>query len=207
MSAFLQSGKPPLILASTSKVRARLMKAAGLAFTVQSPGLDEDIMRQAIGSTGSLAPQDVAEVLARAKAEAVSGLMREAFVIGADQVLAVGDRILNKPDTMEKARAELLDLSGKTHALHSAVAVARNGATVWAHGETSILTMRVLSPQFIGRYLAAAGEEVLSSVGAYQLEGLGIQLFAKVEGDYFSVLGLPLLPLLDALRREGAIEG
>ena len=207
MSAFLQSGKPPLILASTSKVRARLMKAAGLAFTVQSPGLDEDIMRQAIGSTGSLVPQDVAEVLARAKAEAVSGLMREAFVIGADQVLAVGDRILNKPDTMEKARAELLDLSGKTHALHSAVAVARNGATVWAHGETSILTMRVLSPQFIGRYLAAAGEEVLSSVGAYQLEGLGIQLFAKVEGDYFSVLGLPLLPLLDALRREGAIEG
>jgi septum formation protein len=207
MSAFLQSGKPPLILASTSKVRARLMKAAGLAFTVQSPGLDEDIMRQAIGSTGSLAPQDVAEVLARAKAEAVSGLMREAFVIGADQVLAVGDRILNKPDTMEKARAELLDLSGKTHALHSAVAVARNGATVWAHGETSILTMRVLSPQFIGRYLAAAGEEVLSSVGAYQLEGLGIQLFAKVEGDYFSILGLPLLPLLDALRREGAIEG
>jgi septum formation protein len=182
------------------------MKAAGLAFTVQSPGLDEDIMRQAIGSTGSLAPQDVAEVLARAKAEAVSGLMREAFVIGADQVLAVGDRILNKPDTMEKARAELLDLSGKTHALHSAVAVARNGATVWAHGETSILTMRVLSPQFIGRYLAAAGEEVLSSVGAYQLEGLGIQLFAKVEGDYFSILGLPLLPLLDALRREGAIE-
>jgi septum formation protein len=207
MSAFLQSGKPPLILASTSKVRARLMKAAGLAFTVQSPGLDEDIMRQAIGSTGSLAPQDVAEVLARAKAEAVSGLMREAFVIGADQVLAVGDRILNKPDTMEKARDELLDLSGKTHALHSAVAVARNGATVWAHGETSILTMRVLSPQFIGRYLAAAGEEVLSSVGAYQLEGLGIQLFAKVEGDYFSILGLPLLPLLDALRREGAIEG
>jgi septum formation protein len=207
MSAFLQSGKPPLILASTSKVRARLMKAAGLAFTVQSPGLDEDIMRQAIGSTGSLAPQDVAEVLARAKAEAVSGLMREAFVIGADQVLAVGDRILNKPDTMEKARAELLDLSGKTHALHSAVAVARNGATVWAHGETSILTMRVLSPQFIGRYLAAAGEEVLSSVGAYQLEGLGIQLFAKVEGDYFSILGLPLQPLLDALRREGAIEG
>lgn len=207
MSRFLQSGKPPLILASSSKVRARLLEAAGLAFTVQSPGLDEHVMRQAISSTGSLSPQDVAEVLARAKAEAVSGLMREPFVIGADQVLALADKILNKPDNMEQARAELLDLSGKSHVLHSAVALARNGTTVWAHSETSTLRMRELTPQFIGRYLAAAGQEVLSSVGAYQLEGLGIQLFEQIDGDYFSILGLPLLPLLDALRREGAIEG
>ena len=91
--------------------------------------------------------------------------------------------------------------------MHSAVALATNGETVWAHSESSTLTMRKLTPQFIGRYLAAAGEEVLSSVGAYQLEGLGIQLFEKIDGDYFSILGLPLLPLLDALRREGAIEG
>jgi septum formation protein len=107
---------------------------------------------------------------------------------------------------MEAARGELLDLSGKSHTLHSAVALSRNGVTAWAHSETSTLTMRALGPQFIGRYLAAAGEEVLSSVGAYQLEGLGIQLFEKIDGDYFSILGLPLLPLLDALRREGAIE-
>jgi len=207
MSAFLQSGRQ-LILASSSKVRARLLEAAGLAFTVQPPGLDEHVMRQAVGgSTGALSPQDIAEVLARAKAEAVSELVRDAFVIGADQVLAFGGRILSKPDNMEAARKELLDLSGKSHSLHSAVALATNGGTVWAHSESSTLVMRELTPQFIGRYLAAAGEEVLSSVGAYQLEGLGIQLFEKIDGDYFSILGLPLLPLLDALRREGAIEG
>jgi septum formation protein len=207
MSAFLQSGRPQLILASASKVRARLLEAAGLAFTVQSPGLDEHAMRQAVGSTGALSPQDIAEVLARAKAEAVSELVPGAFVIGADQVLAFGGRILSKPDNMEAARKELLDLSGKSHILQSAVALATNGGTVWAHSESSTLVMRKLSPQFIGRYLAAAGEEVLSSVGAYQIEGLGIQLFQKIDGDYFSILGLPLLPLLDALRREGAIEG
>jgi septum formation protein len=207
MSAFLQSGRPPLILASSSKVRARLLEAAGLVFSIQSPGLDEHAMRQAVGSTGALSPQDIAEVLARAKAEAVSELMPGAFVIGADQVLALGGRILAKPDSMDAARKELLDLSGKSHNLHSAVALARNGLTAWAHSETSTLLMRELTPQFIGRYLAAAGEEVLSSVGAYQLEGLGIQLFEKIDGDYFSILGLPLLPLLDALRREGAIDG
>jgi septum formation protein len=206
MSEFLQNGKLPLILASSSKVRARLLKAAGLAFNIQSPGLDEHTMRQVITSTGALGPQDVAEVLARAKAEAVSELARDAFVIGADQVLAFGNRILNKPDSMEGARKELLDLSGKSHTLHSAVALATEGRTLWAYSETSTLLMRKLSPQFIGRYLAAAGEEVLGSVGAYQLEGLGIQLFEKIDGDYFSILGLPLLPLLDALRREGAIE-
>ena len=207
MTGFLQSGRPPLILASSSKVRARLLQEAGVAFTVQSPGLDEHAMREAVGSTGALSPQDIAEVLARAKAEAVSELVPQAVVIGADQVLAFGDRILSKPDSMEAARRELLDLSGKSHTLHSAVAVAVRGGTVWAHSEASTLTMRALTPQFIGRYLAAAGEEVLSSVGAYQLEGLGVQLFEKIDGDYFSILGLPLLPLLDALRREGAIDG
>ena len=207
MTGFLQSGRPPLVLASSSKVRARLLQEAGIAFTVQSPGLDEHAMREAVGSTGALSPQDIAEVLARAKAEAVSELVPQAFVIGADQVLAFGDRILSKPDSMEAARRELLDLSGKSHTLHSAVAVAVKGGTVWAHSEASTLTMRALTPQFIGRYLAAAGEEVLSSVGAYQLEGLGVQLFEKIDGDYFSILGLPLLPLLDALRREGAIDG
>ena len=207
MNGFLQSGRPPLILASSSKVRARLLEAAGLAFIVEGPGLDEHAMRQAISSTGSLSPQDVAEVLARAKAEAISELARDAFVIGADQVLALGDRILTKPDSMETARAELLDFSGKRHTLHSAVALATKGETVWAYAESSTLVMRKLTPQFVGRYLAAAGDEVLSSVGAYQIEGLGIQLFEKIDGDYFSILGLPLLPLLDALRREGAIEG
>ena len=207
MSAFLQGGRAPLILASSSTIRARLLEAAGLTFIVEPPGLDEHTMRQAISGEKAFSPQDIAEVLARAKAEAVSELAPAAFVIGADQVLALGDRILTKPDSMEAARGELLDLSGKSHTLHSAVALATQGETVWAHSETSTLVMRELTPEFIGRYLAAAGEEVLSSVGAFQIEGLGIQLFEKIDGDYFSILGLPLLPLLDVLRREGAIEG
>jgi len=207
MNGFLQSGRPPLILASSSKVRARLLEAAGLAFSVEGPRINEHAMRQAISSTGSLSAQDVAEVLARAKAEAVSELAKDAFVIGADQVLALGNHIFTKPDTMDAARSQLLDLSGKTHTLHSAVALATKGETVWAHAESSTLTMRSFTPQFIGRYLAAAGESVLTSVGAYQIEGLSIRLFEKIDGDYFSILGIPLLPLLDALRREGAIEG
>jgi len=207
MSGFLQSGRPPLILASGSKVRAQLLAAAGLAFIVEPPGLDESAMRQAISGEGVLEAQDVAEVLARAKAEAVSDLAPGAFVVGADQVLVLGDRILAKPDSMEAARAQLLDLSGKSHTLHTAVAVAKGGEAVWAYSEASTLRMRKLTPEFIGRYLAAAGEDVLSCVGSYQLEGVGIQLFDKIDGDYFSILGLPLLLLLDALRREGAIEG
>ena len=110
-------------------------------------------------------------------------------------------------DPLEAARRELLDMSGKTHTLHTAVALATGGDSVWSHSETSTLVMRKLTPAFIGRYLAAAGEEVLNSVGAYQLESVGVQLFEKIEGDYFSILGLPLLPLLDALRRQGVIDG
>ena len=207
MSSFLQSGRPPLILASGSKSRARVLEAAGLAFIVEPPGLDEAVMRQAVGGKGSLSPHDVAEVLARAKAEAVSDLAPKAYVIGGDQVLALGDTIFSKPDSMEAARRQLLDLSGKTHTLHTAVAVATDGETIWAETTIATLTMRKLSPEFIGRYLAAAGDEVLSSVGAYQLESLGVQLFEKIDGDYFSILGLPLIPLLDTLRREGVIEG
>ena len=206
MSGFLQAGRPPLILASASKSRARILEAAGLAFVVEPPGLDEGVMRQAVSGERSLAPHDVAEVLARAKAEAVSDLAPKAYVIGGDQVLALGETILSKPDSMEAARRQLLDLSGKSHTLHTAVAVAASGETLWAETTVATLTMRKLSPEFIGRYLAAAGEEVLSSVGAYQIESIGVQLFEKIDGDYFSILGLPLIPLLDTLRREGVIE-
>ena len=207
MSSFLQGGRPPLILASSSKIRALLLEAAGLAFIVEPPGLDESVMRQAVGGERLLSPSDVAEVLARAKAEAVSDLARPAYVIGADQVLSFGDTVLSKPDSREAARRQLLDLRGKSHKLHTSVALATNGATVWAETQVATLTMRKLSPEFIGRYLAAAGEEVLNSVGAYQSESFGIQLFDKIDGDYFTILGLPLLPLLAALRREGVIEG
>jgi septum formation protein len=207
MSGFLQGGRPPLILASESKSRSRLLEAAGLAFIVEPPGLDEAVMRQAISGEEALLPHDVAEVLARAKAEAVSELAPKAYVIGGDQVLALGKTILTKPDSMEDARRQLLDLSGKTHTLHTSAAVATNGEAIWAETTVATMTMRKLSPEFIGRYLAAAGDEVLGSVGSYQLEGLGVQLFDKIDGDYFSILGLPLIPLLDTLRREGVIEG
>ena len=207
MTSFLQAGRPPLILASASKSRAKVLEAAGLAFIVEPPGLDEAVMRQAVSGEGSLTPHDVAEVLARAKAEAVSELAPTAYVIGGDQVLALGESILSKPDSMEAARRQLLALSGKPHNLHTAVAVATGGETIWAETTIATLHMRKLSPEFIGRYLGAAGEEVLSSVGAYQIESLGVQLFDKIEGDYFSILGLPLIPLLDTLRREGVIEG
>jgi len=207
MTGFLQAGRPPLILASSSKSRAKLLEAAGLAFIVEPPGLDESAMRQAVAGGEALTPHDVAEVLARAKAEAVSEVAPKAHVIGGDQVLAFGDVIMSKPESMEAARRQLLDLSGKTHTLHTSVAVATNGETIWADTTVAILTIRKLSPEFIGRYLAAAGEEVLSSVGAYQIESIGVQLFEKIDGDYFSILGLPLIPLLDTLRREGVIEG
>jgi septum formation protein len=207
MSAFLQAGRPQLILASASKTRARLLEAAGLAFSIELPGLDEATMRLALCGEQSLAPHDVAEVLARAKAEAVSDLAKDAYVVGAEQILAFGDEILSKPENMEAARRQLFDLKGKSHTLHTAVAVATGGETIWAQTESATLAMRELSPVFVGRYLAAVGDEVLRSVGAYQIEGIGIQLFEKIDGDYFSILGLPLLPLLGTLRREGVIDG
>jgi septum formation protein len=206
MTGPLQAGRPPLILASTSKTRARLLEAAGLSFIAEAPGLDEGAMRQAVSGEKLLDLHDVAEVLARAKAEAVSDVAQGAFVIGADQVLAFENQIVTKPASMEAARRQLLDLNGKTHQLHTAVAVAAGGQTAWALTEVATLTMRKLTPEFIGHYLAAAGEGVLASVGAYQIESIGIQLFDKIEGDFFSILGLPLLPLLDTLRREGVIE-
>ena len=164
-------------------------------------------MRTAMGLEGTVEPTDVAEVLARAKAEAVSGRSGSALVIGGDQVMAADGKIYGKPRSMEEARARLLELNGRSHHLHTAVVVATGGATIWAYTDVASLTMRKLSPAFIGRYLAAAGQGVLGSVGAYQIESLGIQLFDEIEGDFFSILGLPLLPLLEALRREGAIEG
>ena len=208
MSEFLQGGKPPLILASSSKVRARMLEAAGLAFIVEPPGLDEHVMRQAIGGTG------VAEPAGRCRGAGPRqgrggerACAREPSSSAPTRCLPSATASSPSPTAWRRRGASCSISRGKSHTLHTAVALATNGETVWAHSESSTLTMRKLTPQFIGRYLAAAGEEVLSSVGAYQLEGLGIQLFEKIDGDYFSILGLPLLPLLDALRREGAIEG
>lgn len=192
-----------LILGSASPSRSALLKSAGLEFEVQPADVDEHAIREVLQKDNEVNPADVAEVLARAKAETVSELNPGATVIGADQVLAFGDELFEKPEDMAAARRTLLALQGKTHQLHCAVVLALNGNVTWSHVQTASLTMRVLTPEEIGQYLAATGGAVLTSVGAYQLESLGVHLFEKVEGDYFTILGLPLLPLLERLRLNG----
>jgi septum formation protein len=152
-------------------------------------------------------PEDVAQILAEAKALDVSERNPSALVIGSDQTLSLGDEILHKAEDMEAARRQLLKLSGKTHHLNSAVVLAKDGQTLWRHVSVARMTLRDLDPGFIGKYLSRAGTIALQSVGVYQFEGEGVQLFEKVDGDYFTIVGLPLLPLLAELRREGAIDG
>lgn len=195
-----------LILASGSKIRAALLKNAGLEIDIRPSEVDERTVEAPLLKSG-VTPEDLAVVLAEVKAADVSQQCPGDLVIGADQVLAYGDERFTKPEDMEAARRQLLRLSGKTHALHSAVAVVRDGKTIWQHVSTAHLTMRDLAPGFVGRYLASVGEVALSSVGAYQLEGRGVNLFEKIEGDYFTILGLPLLPLLQYLRDAGEIDG
>lgn len=193
----------PLVLASASPSRAALLESAGMAFETDPAGVDEQSIREVLAQDGRATAGDVAEVLARAKAETVSERRPGDLVVGADQVLALGDEIFEKPETMEDARRTLLALQGRTHQLVSAVTLAREGNVFWAHVETADLTMRTLTPEDIGQYLGVAGEGVLASVGAYQLESLGVHLFEEIKGDYFTILGLPMLPLLARLRQEG----
>jgi septum formation protein len=194
-----------LVLASGSRIRADLLKNAGLNFEIDPADVDERAVETPLLESG-FPPEDLASVLAEAKANDVSGRRSGDLVIGADQILAFEGERRTKPDDMEAARRQLLAFSGKTHELHSAVVLSQNGNAIWRHVSTARLTMRDLSPAFIGHYLAAAGQEVLSSVGAYQLENLGVQLFEKIDGDYFTILGLPLLPLLEELRHLKVIE-
>ncbi|NTS32712.1 Maf-like protein [Phyllobacterium sp. BT25] len=195
-----------IILASKSPFRATLLKNAGISFTAQAANIDERAVEAPLYDTGAT-PEDVALVLAEAKALEVSERNPGALVIGSDQTLSLGDEVLHKPDDMDAARRQLLKLSGQTHHLNSAVVLARDGETLWRHVSVARMTVRDLDPGFIGRYLSRAGEIALQSVGAYQIEGEGVQLFEKIDGDYFTIVGLPLLPLLVELRREGAIDG
>ncbi|MHA7775628.1 Maf-like protein [Roseibium sp. M-1] len=194
-----------IVLASGSRIRADLLKNAGLSIDVDPADVDERAVEAPLLEAG-FPPEDLASVLAEAKANDVSARRPGDLVIGADQILAFEGERRTKPEDMEAARRQLLAFSGKTHELHSAVVISKGGEAIWRHVSTARLTMRDLSPAFIGHYLAAAGEEVLSSVGAYQLEGLGVQLFEKIDGDYFTILGLPLLPLLGELRALKVIE-
>lgn len=206
MIAALQAAAPQIVLASASKVRARLLENAGIAFTVHPAPIDEAAVKLAVrADSGELPPADLASILAQAKASSASEAMPEALVIGADQVLSLEQRIFDKPSNMDEARAALISLRGRTHVLHTAVACARGGEVLWHHQCDAFLTMRRFSNEFLGRYLATAGVVVMNSVGAYQLEGAGAHLFSQIDGDYFSILGLPLLPLLEFLRGEGVL--
>lgn len=194
-----------LVLASGSRIRATLLANARLDFAVDPATVDERAVEAPLLEAG-FPPEDIAQVLAEAKALDVAGRRPQDLVIGADQVLGLGNARFTKPADMEAARRQLLDLSGKTHELHSAVVLARGGEVLWRHVSTARLTMRALSPAEIGRYLALAGDAVLSSVGCYQLENVGVRLFERIEGDYFTILGLPLLPLLGELRALGETD-
>ncbi|MDQ3558989.1 MAG: Maf family protein [Pseudomonadota bacterium] len=194
-----------IILASASRARQKVLANAGIGFEVVPAVLDERAAEEPLAEAGA-PPEDIAVALAMAKATSISENHPADLVIGADQVLEFEGKLLHKPQDMEAARRQLLSLSGGRHFLHSAVACARGGEIVWSDVETASLAMRRLEPAFVGRYLARVGPEALGSVGAYQLEGLGIQLFDKIEGDFFAILGLPLLPLLKFLRAEGLLE-
>ncbi|CAB4325484.1 maf-like protein [Brucella sp. 191011898] len=195
-----------LVLASKSPFRSALLKNAGIEFSTASADIDERAVEAPLYESGAT-PEDVAQILAEAKAIDVSEKNPGAVVIGCDQTLSLGDEIFHKPHDMEAARRQLLKFSGKTHQLNSAVVLARDGKTLWRHVSIAHMTMRDLDAGFIGRYLGRVGDIALSSVGAYQVEGPGIQLFEKIDGDYFTIVGLPLLPLLAELRREKCIDG
>lgn len=195
-----------LILASSSPFRRQLLENAGLVFEATAAKIDERAIEAPLEAAGAT-PDEVALHLARAKALDVSALHSQALVIGSDQTMSLGARVYHKPSTLEAAKDHLLSLSGKTHRLNSAVAFAKNGVIVWEHVAHAHMSVRPLSPDFIDRHLARVGTRALQSVGAYQLEGEGIQLFEKIDGDYFTIIGLPLLAMLNELRRMGEIDG
>jgi septum formation protein len=192
----------PLVLASQSKVRRALLEAAGIAVEVRPANIDERAI-EAGAPTKELGA--VAALLAREKALRVAAELPGRLVVGADQILALGSRRLDKPPDRAAARIQLLTLAGRTHELHAGVAVARGREILFGHVGVARLAMRPLTDTFLDRYLDAAGPDVIASVGAYQVEGIGIQLFERIDGDQFTVMGLPLLPLLAYLRAEGSL--
>jgi septum formation protein len=194
-----------LVLASGSPTRAALLTQAGLIFERQTPEVDERAVEEALSGNDVL-PEDVATILAEVKATEVAMSRPGDVVIGADQTLSLGAERLHKPDDMEAARRQLLKLAGRSHQLHSAVVVAVDGQVSFRHVSTATMTMRPYTPAFVGRYLAVVGDQALGSVGCYQVEGYGIQLFEAMEGDHFTILGLPLLPLLAHLRELGIVD-
>lgn len=193
-----------LILASGSAVRARLLTAAGIAFDVVSPHVDEDAVKELL-LAGQAPPRDIADALAALKASKVSMSHPGALVIGADLVLVFDGELISKMPDLAAARALLKRLAGRKHGLVGAVVLAKDGAIVWRHVARAELTVRNFSDAFLDAYLKRQGDAILSSVGCYFLEGEGVQLFSHIVGDYFTILGLPMVPLLNALREFGAL--
>lgn len=189
-----------VVLASKSAARRAVLEGAGVPFESAVAGVDEDAVKAGLLAEGAT-PRDVADALAELKAIRVSRA-RPDFVVGADQTLEFEGKLYDKANTLEEARERLQALRGKPHKLHSAVVVAKDGAAIWREVVTAKLTMRDFSDAFLEDYLAQEGEEALGSVGCYRLEGPGAQLFSRIEGDYFAILGLPLLGLLDLLRQH-----
>ena len=192
----------PLLLASKSAARLALLKAAGVETVAQPAAIDERTIEAKAGAMGA---GDAALLLAREKAYAVAATNSSRIVLGADQTLSLGERRFSKAPDRTGARSQLLALRGKTHMLHSAIALVRDGKLLFEHVDIARLTMREFSDAFLEYYLDAVGEAVLTSVGGYQLEGLGIQLFDKIDGEHSTILGLPLLPLLHWLREHGML--
>jgi septum formation protein len=196
-------GNDPLILASQSRARQMLLGNAGISFEAFPADIDERAVQK---NSGLTSPGEIAGLLAREKALFVSSRNPGRYVIGADQTLALGEWLFSKPSGRAQAAEHLRLLAGSSHALHSAVAVARDGKLVFSDVSIARMTMRQVSESEISAYLDAAGEAVTTSVGAYQLEGLGVHLFERIEGDHFTILGLPLLPLLGFLRHERLLD-
>ncbi len=197
--------RPRVVLASASRARAAMLQAAGVAIEIVPARVDEDEVKLSLRAEDA-PPHAIAETLAELKAVKVSRQDSEALVIGADQVLAMDDRTFDKPPDLARARTQLQELRGREHSLVASVVLAKNGSRIWHHNQTARLSMRPFSDAFLDDYLATVGARACASVGGYELEGLGAQLFDRVEGDYFTVLGLPLLPLLTMLRTHGAIS-
>jgi len=194
----------PLILASSSATRAQILRAAGLTLSTQSPRIDEETMRRALESEGAH-PRDIADALAEMKARKIADRNPDALVLGCDQVLEFDRRAWGKAETMAVARGQLLSLRGQPHHLLSALVLYDDGKPVWRHIGKATLTMREFSDAWLDDYLVRNWESIRHSVGGYKLEEEGIRLFTAIEGDYFTILGLPLLPLLAYLGTRGFI--
>lgn len=193
-----------IILASASETRATMLRNAGLMFTITPGRVDEEAVRSSLLAEGGSA-RDLADTLAEMKARKISDRNPKALVIGADQVLACEDRVFAKPETPDEARSHLRSLSGKTHHLYSAAVVFENGQPLWRHVGTVRMTMHDLGDAYIADYVARTWDQIRHSVGCYQIEAEGVRLFSRIEGDFFHILGLPIIELLTWLRIRGDI--